>query len=115
MQQLPSKSDNIMRVAMAFEQQDLYDELKARFVVDVKKDRDSSVRGQSGASMMMQLRKAANHHLLHRRIYDDARLRQMAQRMLQVCADLFSVYDLLRYCYLLCFIMLLWFIVLLIC
>ena len=90
MQQLPSKSDHVMKVSMAFEQQELYDELKAQFVRDVKAERDpaTTIRGQNGASMMMQLRKAANHHLLHRRVYDDARLRQMATLMLEVSSCL---------------------------
>lgn len=76
---------------MSFEQQDLYDELLRSFAVDI--NNSSSVKTepeiaeqqpQSKTAMMMQLRKAANHHLLHRRQYDDARLRQMAQQILEV-------------------------------
>jgi len=86
MQQLPTKSDQVMKVALAFDQQELYDELKAQFVRDVNAERDpaTTIRGMNGASMMMQLRKAANHHLLHRRVFDDGRLRQMAALMLEV-------------------------------
>lgn len=73
-----------MRVPMSFEQQELYDELRAQFVRDVSANKDSSLKGQSGSSMMMQLRKAANHQLLHRRQFGDDRLRQMAKLMLQV-------------------------------
>lgn len=73
---------------MAFEQQDLYDELKTQFVRDVCANKETEMKGQSGSAMMMQLRKAANHHLLHRRRFDDARLHQMAELMLSVSCHL---------------------------
>lgn len=73
---------------MAFEQQELYDELKNQFVRDVRANKETALKGQSGSAMMMQLRKAANHHLLHRRRYDDARLHQMAELMLLVSCHL---------------------------
>lgn len=82
LQQLPGKTDSTIRVPMAFEQQELYDELKNQFVRDVRANKETALKGQSGSAMMMQLRKAANHHLLHRRRYDDARLHQMAELML---------------------------------
>lgn len=84
LQQLPGKTESTMRVPMAFEQQELYDELRTQFVRDVSANKDASIKGQSGSSMMMQLRKAANHQLLHRRHFGDDRLRQMAKLMLQV-------------------------------
>ena len=34
--------------------------------------------------MLMQLRKAANHHLLHRKLYDESKLRTMAKLMVKV-------------------------------
>lgn len=83
LQQLPGKTESTMRVPMAFEQQELYDELRTQFVRDVSANKDASIKGQSGSSMMMQLRKAANHQLLHRRHFGDDRLRQMAKLMLQ--------------------------------
>ena len=118
LQQLPAKSDSIVRLPLAFEQQDLYDELKSKFLQDVKnkdaevknkdsdnknkngdaknkdadsKSKDSDAKNQSGSAMMMQLRKAANHHLLHRRQFDDARLRQMSELMLQASGTLTCV------------------------
>ena len=36
--------------------------------------------------MLMELRKASNHHLLHRRIFSDAILRQMAKIIVKVMA-----------------------------
>lgn len=67
-----------MQVPMSFEQQDLYDELLSKLADDV----DNETAG--GASMMMALRKAANHHLLHRRQFDDSRLKYMAELLVQV-------------------------------
>lgn len=39
----------------------------------------------SGAGMMMQLRRAANHPLLLRRFFDDEKLLSMSKLMLNVC------------------------------
>jgi len=66
---------------MSFEQQDLYDDLLAKLADDV----DSEVSGKDlkSASMMMALRKAANHHLLHRRQFDDSKLKYMAELLVQ--------------------------------
>ncbi|KAI0218027.1 SWI/SNF-related matrix-associated actin-dependent regulator of chromatin subfamily A containing DEAD/H box 1 [Lamellibrachia satsuma] len=85
LQQLPLKEEVVERVPMAFEQQDLYDELKLTFVKTITEDGKhlNVLKGGQGSTMMMMLRKAANHHLLHRRQYDLARLRQMAQIMVQ--------------------------------
>ena len=83
LQQLPKKETLVMRVPMAFEQQDLYDELLAELASDVENETSGKDSGK-GASMMMALRKAANHHLLHRRQFDDAKLKYMAERLVQV-------------------------------
>ena len=80
LQQLPNKSSLIEKVPMSLEQQDLYDDLKEQFTNRLK-DADESVK--NGASMLMQLRKAANHHLLHRRVFHDMRLQQMSQLMIK--------------------------------
>lgn len=45
------------------------------------KEKDPST---SGAGMMMQLRRAANHPLLLRRFYDDDKLLSMSKLMLKV-------------------------------
>lgn len=86
LKQLPKKIEVLERVPLAFEQQDLYDDLRKQFAKSVQESKDSGVvlKGQAGASMLMQLRKAANHHLLHRRQFDDTRLKQMAQLLVKV-------------------------------
>jgi len=66
---------------MSFEQQDLYDDLLAELANDV--DSDTSGKESRGASMMMALRKAANHHLLHRRQFDDSKLKYMAELLVE--------------------------------
>jgi len=83
LQQLPKKEMLVMRVPMSFEQQDLYDELLAELASDVENE-SAGKESSRGASMMMALRKAANHHLLHRRQFDDAKLKYMAERLVQV-------------------------------
>jgi len=83
LQQLPKKEMLVMRVPMSFEQQDLYDELLAELASDVENETTGKESGK-GVSMMMALRKAANHHLLHRRQFDDAKLKYMAERLVQV-------------------------------
>ena len=42
---------------------------------------------QAGSSMLMELRKASNHHLLHRRIFNDKIIRQMAKIIIKVAND----------------------------
>lgn len=96
LEQLPAKVTSVIYAPMSFEQQDLYDELRDSFVrdLDINKSTEngeleaagakSTQQPQSGSAMMMQLRKASNHHLLHRRQFDDSRLREMAQLMLEV-------------------------------
>ena len=84
LQQLPLKIGLIEKVPMSFEQQDLYDDLKRQFTSRLHTEHGAIMQGQSGAAMLMQLRKAANHHLLHRRVFDNTRLRQMAHLMLKV-------------------------------
>jgi len=81
LQQLPSKETTVERVPMSFEQQDLYDELLAELANDVENESGKELKG---ASVMMSLRKAANHHLLHRRQFDDWKLKYMAELLIEV-------------------------------
>ena len=71
----------MQRVPMSFEQQDLYDDLLAELADDV--ENENSSKDSKGASMMMALRKAANHHLLHRRQFDESKLKYMAELLVQ--------------------------------
>jgi len=81
LQQLPKKESTVQRVPMSFEQQDLYDDLLAELADDV--ENENSSKDSKGASMMMALRKAANHHLLHRRQFDESKLKYMAELLVQ--------------------------------
>ena len=73
---------HIEHVPMATDQRELYDKLKKKFCEEVRDAADHPKRG--GASMLMELRKAANHHLLLREKYDDKKLKQMSKQILKV-------------------------------
>ncbi len=55
-------------------QQQMYDEVEDNF-------KQCRIHGEksNGAARLMQLRKAANHPLLHRRHYTDKQLKRMAE------------------------------------
>ena len=80
--QLPKKKMHIEPVPLAYEQRELYDELKKKFSQEVAEKTEVAKRG--GQVMLMELRKTANHHLLIRKKYDDKKLKQMARLMLKV-------------------------------
>ena len=94
MKQLPQKIEIVERVPMSFEQQDLYDELRSDFVRDVAAAEKDGCDPSKTSSMMMQLRKAANHHLLHRRVYDRTKLRHMSQLMITVNMSIIFLFNL---------------------
>ena len=73
---------HIEHVPLSSDQRELYDKLKKKFCEEVRDVSDHPKRG--GASMLMELRKAANHHLLLREKYDDKKLKQMAKQILKV-------------------------------
>ena len=80
--QMPKKQMHIEHVPLSSDQRELYDKLKKKFCEEVRDVSDHPKRG--GASMLMELRKAANHHLLLREKYDDKKLKQMAKQILKV-------------------------------
>ena len=51
---------------------------------------------QAGVSMLIDLRKAANHRLLIRKIYTDSKLREMSRLILKVSLSSFSSHPDLR-------------------
>ena len=59
LQELPVKEEVVERVAMAYEQQELYDELKQTFVKTITEDGKqlNVLKGGQGSMMMMMLRK----------------------------------------------------------
>ena len=73
---------HIEHVPLAFDQRELYDELKKKFSEEVAEKTEVAKRG--GQVMLMELRKTANHHLLVRKKYDEKKLSQMARLMLTV-------------------------------
>ena len=79
---MPKKQMHIEHVPLSSDQRELYDKLKKKFCEEVRDVSDHPKRG--GASMLMELRKAANHHLLLREKYDDKKLKQMAKQILKV-------------------------------
>ena len=81
LKQLPEKVDTVYKCPLAFEQRELYDDLVKKYTDVVK---DPNLKTGSGASVLMDLRKAANHHLLHRIQYTDDKMRQMSNLMLEV-------------------------------
>ncbi|CAH1227711.1 SMARCAD1 [Branchiostoma lanceolatum] len=77
--QLPKKHEQVERCPMTDKQVELYSDLKARLSRSLKTEDGSSTL--SGA--MMQLRKMANHPLLHRTYYTLDMLRDMSKLMLK--------------------------------
>jgi SWI/SNF-related matrix-associated actin-dependent regulator 1 of chromatin subfamily A len=91
---LPPKTEEVHRVALHPEQKKIYDEALQdirRKVADAKAA-GSTVTG-GGASIMMQLRKMANHPLLWRHKYDDQQLMQLTKLLLKEPINANSAYD----------------------
>ncbi|ESO84241.1 hypothetical protein LOTGIDRAFT_61963, partial [Lottia gigantea] len=76
--QMPAKEENVNYCEMIPAQQDIYDFLIQTFNAEIEKKKEYLSKG-GGASMFMQLRKAANHPLLIRSIYDDKKLAAIAK------------------------------------
>uniref|UniRef100_A0A8B9L0D7 DNA helicase n=1 Tax=Astyanax mexicanus TaxID=7994 RepID=A0A8B9L0D7_ASTMX len=80
LKQLPAKEEQIEFCPMSEKQQQLYDELFNRL-----KNFSNSLEGRKRelTNVMMQLRKMANHPLLHRQYYTSQRLAAMSRLMLK--------------------------------
>ncbi|KAK6170036.1 hypothetical protein SNE40_018524 [Patella caerulea] len=76
--QMPKKYERTENCVMIPDQQELYDSLIQKFNQEIE-DRTDAVLQNGGASMFMQLRKAANHPLLIRKHYDDEKLTRIAK------------------------------------
>ncbi|XP_071598930.1 SWI/SNF-related matrix-associated actin-dependent regulator of chromatin subfamily A containing DEAD/H box 1 isoform X1 [Heliangelus exortis] len=79
LKQLPPKKDLIELCAMSEKQEQLYCDLLNKF----KKTTSSNEKNSDMGNVMMQLRKMANHPLLHRQYYTDEKLRTMSRLMLK--------------------------------
>ncbi|CAG2175870.1 unnamed protein product, partial [Oppiella nova] len=81
LQELPPKIDNVLNVPMSSEQELKYADLIENYTREIKykkitfEDNESEEKFKSGNSMLMDLRKVANHPLLIRQHYDDNKLR----------------------------------------
>nr|XP_033814110.1 SWI/SNF-related matrix-associated actin-dependent regulator of chromatin subfamily A containing DEAD/H box 1 isoform X2 [Geotrypetes seraphini] len=79
LKQLPPKQDHIEFCPMTDKQDQLYADLYNKF----KKSISSSDKSTELCNVMMQLRKMANHPLLHRQYYTEEKLRIMSKHMLK--------------------------------
>ncbi|KAJ7402999.1 SWI/SNF-related matrix-associated actin-dependent regulator of chromatin subfamily A containing DEAD/H box 1 [Pitangus sulphuratus] len=79
LKQLPPKKDLIELCAMSEKQEQLYFDLLNKLKKTIKSNEKNSDMGNA----MMQLRKMANHPLLHRQYYTNDRLRTMSMLMLK--------------------------------
>ena len=81
MSQLPKKTDAVEYCIMTPGQQEVYDRLINSFSTQLDDDDDRVNR----SAMLMQLRKAANHPLLHRSHYTEDLIKEMAKVLCEVC------------------------------
>ncbi|CAD6218365.1 GSCOCG00011442001-RA-CDS [Cotesia congregata] len=73
---LPLKTEEVIKCSLTEKQREMYKELMSEF----SEEAGSGVPF-NGPGMMMQLRKLANHPLLHRNFYDESKLRPMAKKL----------------------------------
>ena len=83
MSQLPKKTEELELCSLIPSQQELYDRLIRNFKSQMTDDGEE-LQIAGGAAMLMQLRKAANHPLLHRNIYTNARVEEMSEALAKV-------------------------------
>uniref|UniRef100_S4RF69 DNA helicase n=1 Tax=Petromyzon marinus TaxID=7757 RepID=S4RF69_PETMA len=79
LQHLPRKSERMELCPMSERQASLYTQLVQSF----KKSSDGVFKTTELCNVMMQLRKMANHPLMHRHLYTDDKIRQMSQLILK--------------------------------
>ncbi|XP_077156983.1 SWI/SNF-related matrix-associated actin-dependent regulator of chromatin subfamily A containing DEAD/H box 1 isoform X1 [Paroedura picta] len=79
LKQLPPKKDIIELCEMSEKQEQLYQDLFNYF----KRSIDSQEKSSEMGNVMMQLRKMANHPLLHRQYYTPEKLKEMSKLMLK--------------------------------
>nr|XP_010301166.1 PREDICTED: SWI/SNF-related matrix-associated actin-dependent regulator of chromatin subfamily A containing DEAD/H box 1 [Balearica regulorum gibbericeps] len=79
LKQLPPKKDLIELCAMSEKQEQLYCDLLNKLKKNINRNEKTSDMG----NVMMQLRKMANHPLLHRQYYTTDKLRTMSMLMLK--------------------------------
>jgi SWI/SNF-related matrix-associated actin-dependent regulator of chromatin subfamily A containing DEAD/H box 1 len=80
---LPKKHHKIEYCEMRPEQRVIYEEIVAKQRDAIAARARGEVSGREGNNVLMQLRKAASHPLLFRRIYDDARIGKMSREIMK--------------------------------
>ncbi|KAH3718701.1 hypothetical protein DPMN_061507 [Dreissena polymorpha] len=83
MSQLPKKLEDLEYCTMLPGQQALYDRLINKIQFQMSEESADHISGGGGSAMLMQLRKAANHPLLHRTHYTDKIVEKMAKDLCQ--------------------------------
>ncbi|KAK3583927.1 hypothetical protein CHS0354_033713 [Potamilus streckersoni] len=77
MSQMPKKTEIVERCWMSPSQQELYDSLVQKYKKRLQENEAEIVSG--GAALLMQLRKAANHPLLHRSHFTDRKIKTLSK------------------------------------
>lgn len=78
--QLPTKSESVIRCPLTARQRDIYDGLCRKYQ---ENSNQADIKGNRGAKTLMELRKAANHPLLIRRLYDGGKLETMSKKLIR--------------------------------
>ncbi|KAJ8315230.1 hypothetical protein KUTeg_007380 [Tegillarca granosa] len=78
LEQLPKKHEEVVYCQMIPDQQEIYNKLVKKFSKELRDHKDQQDY-KGGSSMLMQLRKVANHPLLVRHAYDDKTLHKMSK------------------------------------
>lgn len=98
--QLPKKHERIEFCELDGRQLELYGSLVAECAEAVKKNDTGGFSNNDARCFLMQLRKAANHPLLLRRLYDDEKLKKMANCLCKVSRNgKFSVSFSAQFCF----------------
>ncbi len=79
--QLPKKTEHIERCSMLPDQQTVYDGLLTRYCAAISEDSEDT---KGGVGIFMQFRKAANHPMLLRHLYDNDKIQKMAKKIAKV-------------------------------
>lgn len=80
---MPQKKEVLIKCDMIPEQKEIYDRTVKVFAQRLKEE-GSEILKSGGSSMLMQMRKIANHPLLLRNHFSDQVLRKMAVKIAKV-------------------------------
>jgi SWI/SNF-related matrix-associated actin-dependent regulator of chromatin subfamily A containing DEAD/H box 1 len=83
LKELPSKSHRIEYCEMNTEQRAIYEEIVQKQRDQITARANGEIPTKESNNVLMQLRKAANHPLLFRRLYDDAKIDVMSREIMK--------------------------------